>query len=136
MIKKTWSMTGKIVSGLGKGSYFVGLDWVQEQCMEKLGFRPYPGTLNLRIEGDALHLLEQLQNKKTEKLIPPDPEFCAAKVLPVTIENERGAIIVPDEAVRVHGKEVVEIMAPLRLKNALNVADGDSLTVVVSVVDK
>ena len=129
-------MTGKIVSGLGKGSYFVGLDWVQEQCMEKLGFKPYPGTLNLRIEGDTLHLLEQLQNKKNEKLIPPDPEFCAAKVLPVTIENERGAIIVPDEAVRVHGKELVEIMAPVKLKNALNVEDGDSLTVVVSVVDK
>ena len=136
MIKKTWSMTGKIVSGLGKGTYFVALDWVQEQCMEKLGFRPYPGTLNLRIEGDTLHLLEQLQNKKTEELIPPDPEFCAAKVLPVTIENERGAIIIPEEAVRVHGKEVVEIMAPLRLKNALNVEDGDSLTVVVSAIDK
>ena len=28
MIKKTWSMTGKIVSGLGKGPYFVGLDHV------------------------------------------------------------------------------------------------------------
>jgi len=57
-------------------------------------------------------------------------------VLPVTINNESGAIIIPDEAVRVHGNEVVEIMAPLRLKNALNVEDGDSLTVVVSAVDR
>ena len=55
--------------------------------------------------------------------------------MPVTIENEKGAMVIPDEAVCVHGKEIVEILAPLRLKNALNVEDGNSLTVVVTTSD-
>ena len=124
-------MSGKIVKGIQKASYFTNLDWVQKQCIEKLGFRPYPGTLNLRIEGDALHLLEVLQNEKTEELIPPDPKFCTAKVYPVVIGKEKCALLIPDESVRVHGAAIVEIIAPNRLKDALNVGDGDSLTVVI-----
>ncbi len=132
MEKKTWVLTGKIVRGVQKASYFTGLDWVREQCLEKLGFSPYPGTLNLSIEGNDLYTLEQLRNKETEKLIPPDPEFCEAKVFPVTVKHVKGAVIIPDEAVRVHGNEVIEVLAPLRLKNALHVDDGDLLTIVVT----
>ena len=133
MVKKTWLLTGRIVSGVQKAAFFTGLEWVQKQCKEKLGFEPYPGTLNLRVEVDGVQVLEQLQTVEGEKLIPPDPEFCEAKVLPVCIGSEKGAILIPEEDVRVHGDRIVEVIAPLRLKDALDVADVEAVTLVISV---
>ena len=130
-MNKELVLTGKIVSGVRQAAYFTQLDWVQDQCMDKLGFRPYPGTLNLEIEEDGLPVLEELQKQEAKKLIPTDPNFCTARVLPVSLGSERGAIIIPAEDVQVHGKNIVEIIAPLMIKDALNLNDGDSLTVVI-----
>ena len=43
------TIIGTIHSGAGKGAFFMQLDWVVRQCELKLGFVPYPGTLNLRV---------------------------------------------------------------------------------------
>ncbi|SPD72430.1 conserved hypothetical protein [uncultured Desulfobacterium sp.] len=124
-------MCGKIVGGIKKASYFTNLDWVQEQCMTKLGFRPHPGTLNLQIENDCLQILEQLKLEPCDALVPPDPGFCSARIYPVIIGKEKGALLMPEESVRVHGDAIVELIAPKSLKDALNVDDGDSLTVII-----
>lgn len=129
-MNKKWELTGKIVAGVKQAAYFTQLDWVQQQCMEKLGFRPCPGTLNLEIQKDSLAIIGELQKKRgVKELVPPDPGFCSARILPVFLGKERGAIIIPDEEVQVHEKNVVEVIAPVNLKEALRVSNGDSLTV-------
>jgi CTP-dependent riboflavin kinase len=130
-MQNQWVLNGKVVSGVGKAAYFTQLDWVQEQCMEKLGFRPYPGTLNLEISEESLPIVEALQGEQGIELIPPDREFCAAKAMLLSVGSVSGAIIIPAEDVRVHGKNIVEVISPLRLKDALHVKDGDSLTLIV-----
>ena len=37
----------------------------------------------------------------------------------------------PAAEVRVHGKNIVEVIAPVNLKEKLGVADGDSITLVL-----
>lgn len=127
--KNNWVLKGKIVSGVKEGAFFTQLDWVQEQCREKLGFRPYPGTLNLELSSEYFPVIDEIQKLEGVTLISPDPAFCSGKALPVKIQGISGAIIVPGDEVRVHGKNIVEIIAPLRLKEVLNVSDGDSVRV-------
>ncbi len=122
-------ITGKAATGKGEAAFFTQLDWVQEQCRHKLGFSPYPGTLNLVLTEDSLPVIEALQREKGIELIPPDPNFCAASAFPVTIDTLKGAIIVPAEDVRIHGKSIIEVLAPVRLKTALKIADGDQVLV-------
>src|SRR5213593_4925110 len=38
-----------VFSGLSEGSYYMGLEGYRKQFRAKLGFDPYPGTLNLRV---------------------------------------------------------------------------------------
>ena len=118
-------ITGKIIGGAGEGVYFTQIDWVQQQCDEKLGYKPYPGTLNLEISEEFLPAIESLDQKKAIELISPDPKFCNAMVFQVSLGDIRGAIILPEEKVRIHPKNIIEIIAPLNLKAALNVDDGD-----------
>ena len=53
-----WVLTGEIVSGAREAVFFTQLDWVQEQCKTKLGFKPYPGTLNLEINKEKWSVVE------------------------------------------------------------------------------
>jgi len=125
-------ISGKIISGAKQGAFFTQLDWVKEQCLQKLGFEPWPGTLNLEISMDRVDLIEELREKGGIELIPPDANYCSGHVLPVSIEGIPAAIVIPAEDVRVHAKNIVEIIAPERLKEALDVQDGDWVTVEIS----
>jgi CTP-dependent riboflavin kinase len=124
------TVTGKIVNGEKKGAFFTQLDWVQDQCQEKLGFKPFPGTLNLEIETEKIPHIEALLKRSGLELVPPDPNFCAGRVYPVSIMGVIGAIIAPAEDVRVHGKNIIELIAPTCLKDAMDVDDGDEIMLV------
>jgi len=124
-MKKPTVLQGKIVSGVRKAAVFTRLDWVQAQCLEKLAFRPYPGTLNVELDGESLRAFDRLDTAAAVRLSPPDPIFCEARAMAVTVEGTPGAIIIPAEAVRVHGKQIIEVLAPVRLRDALQRDDGD-----------
>ena len=130
LTEKDLIISGKIVGGAGEGAYFTQIGWVQQQCDEKLGFKPYPGTLNLEISEEFLPAIELLDQKTGIELISPDPQFCNAMVFQVSLQDIIGAVILPEEKVRVHPKNIIEIIAPLNIKASLNVKDGDSLNVV------
>ncbi len=124
-------LSGKIVSGIKQGAFFTQLDWVQEQCLEKLGFKPYPGTLNLEIANENMAIMEALQTQDGIELVPPDSNFCAGFVYPITLEGISGAMVAPAEDVKVHGKNIIEIISHLGLKDALGVEDGDWVTLTI-----
>lgn len=124
-------INGKIVSGTGEGAYFTQIDWVQQQCDEKLGFKPYPGTLNLEILKEFLPAIVLLDQEKGIELISPDPQFCSAMVFQVLLGDIIGALILPEEKVRVHPKSIIEIIAPVNIKETLNVKDGDFLKIII-----
>jgi CTP-dependent riboflavin kinase len=130
LTEKDLIISGKIVGGAGEGAYFTQIGWVQQQCDEKLGFKPYPGTLNLEISEEFLPAIELLDQKTGIELISPDPQFCNAMVFQVSLQGIIGAVILPEEKVRIHPKNIIEIIAPLNIKASLNVKDGDSLNVV------
>lgn len=125
-------ITGKIISGAGKGAFFTRIDWVLSQCNEKLGFKLHPGTLNLEISAEDLPIIESLDEEKGIALISPDPKFCNASAFPVLLGEISAAIIIPEEKVRVHPKNIIEIIAPVNLKASLNVKDGDMVTVALN----
>jgi CTP-dependent riboflavin kinase len=126
-MKSTITITGRIVSGIKKGAYFTQLEWVQDQCQEKLGFKPYPGTLNLEIEAEAIPIVDALRQGEGIELASPDADFCSGHVYRVSVMGVSGAIVAPAEDVSVHGKNIIEIIAPISLKEALDVKDGDEI---------
>lgn len=122
---------GKIVSGAGQGAFFTQLEWVRSQCLTKLGFVPWPGTLNLEIEIKQVALIEEMRLKNGIELISPDQNYCSGYVMPASIEGVSAAIIIPAEDVRVHPKNIVEIIAAQCFKETLGVKDGDSIDLTI-----
>lgn len=126
-----WILKGRILSGAKRGAFFTQLEWVQDQCLTKLGFRPYAGTLNIEVQEAYVPSIEELQKVEGIELVPPDPEYCSGRTLHADIGGVPGALIIPEEGVRIHGKRILEVMAGIGLKEALNLKDGDMVTLVV-----
>ena len=125
-------IAGQIISGAKQGAFFTQLDWVREQCLGKLGFAPWPGTLNLEISMDHVAVIEELKVTEGLELVSPDSDYCSGHVFPVSIEGLSAAIVLPAEDVRVHAKNIIEIISPEMLKSALKVIDGDWLTLTIN----
>ncbi len=125
-------ITGIIEEGKGQGAFFVGLEWVVEQFERAMGFKPFPGTLNVRVSPEDVSELERLFSDNDFELIPDDPQFCTARVKRLNVNGLPAAAVLPSEDVRIHGKDVIEIMAGCHVKQALSLDDGDRVTLTVS----
>jgi len=121
-------ITGTLFSGLGDGAKFVKLDWVESQIEEKLGFRPYHGTINLRLDMESIDLVRKLKDDDGVKIVPPDPKFCIAKTFKAKIMGKvQGAIILPEATV--HAEDTLELLAPINMREELDLKDGQQVEV-------
>ncbi len=123
---------GKVFSGLGEGRYYVSLDGYKRQFIDKLGFEPYPGTLNIRIPKEELYFRRRL-NCENGILISGfstgDRTFGDVKAFKCKVNGINGAVVIPQ---RTHYPlNVLEIIAPVKLRDALNLKDGDIVEVEV-----
>ena len=111
-------LDGKLCSGLGEGARFTCLDWVETEFRKKLGFVPYPGTLNLSLDGDAWAVTRLMLKQAEGIAIDPPPGFCAAKCFEVLINDcTAGALVLPDVAA--YPTDKAEIVAPLSVRQLL-----------------
>lgn len=118
-----------VFSDLGQAASFMSLAWVQKALREGLGFSPYPATLNLRLEAEeAIAVWREVRSRAGGIVIdPPDPSCCRARCFRVDIEGrQEGAVLLPE--VEGYPANKIEVVAPVRLKEALKVKDGDEIT--------
>ena len=47
-------LAGNVFSGFGEGGYYVSREGYRDQFERKLGFKPYPGTLNLQLTSSEI----------------------------------------------------------------------------------
>ncbi len=115
--------------GRGQGNAFTQLDWVREQFRDKLGFEPYPGTLNVQVDDRAARAAAQ--TPPGILIEPATPEYCAARCWRVRINGRVDAAwIVPD--VPNYPDDLVELMAPVALREELGLAEGDAVLIEIS----
>ncbi len=123
---------GKVFSGVGEGRYYVSLEGYRKQFVEKLGFNPYPGTLNLRIPKEEMYFRNRLEEENgilIEGFKTKDRTFGEVKAFACRIGGIKGAVVIPK---RTHyPKDIMEIIAPVKLREALNLKDGDFVEVEV-----
>lgn len=122
-------ISGHVVKGAERASYFTNLPWVQAQCLKKLGFKPWPGTLNISVDSHAADFIVSMNKSGSTLLEPPDSSFCTAEIRAVSINDAPAALIVPEKKVNIHGDQIIEILAPVHLRTSLNLQDGDLVNV-------
>ena len=131
----SFTICGVITSGMGEGEYYMNMDEYANQFETNLGFRPFPGTLNLDLEGkdDILsrQRLSELPGIAIEGFKKEGRTFGSVKCFKAEIEKEKGAVVVP--ARTHHSNDTLEIISPHKIRKSLDVNDGDRVCVKVRI---
>lgn len=122
--KKPMKINGVVKKGIGEGRYYINLKGYQKEFKSKLGFLPYPGTLNLELKEKRPNLdYKEIKGFRTKKR-----SYGGLKFYKIKIANKiDAAIVIPDRSN--HGEEILEIIAPVCLREKLKLKDEDKLAV-------
>jgi riboflavin kinase len=128
------NISGMVISGAGKGSYFISQKIYSNQFQEKLGFKPFPGTFNIQINEDNLNQIAQIPAEEMGT-IEGREEFGDVKYIKASLNGEiNGALVFPVKTQ--HPQDILEFIASDHLREKLNLNDGDLVTMNIKVIRK
>ncbi|MBI2654545.1 CTP-dependent riboflavin kinase [Candidatus Woesearchaeota archaeon] len=119
-------ISGIVVRGLGEGTYFMSMPDYQKEIEEKLGFKTYPGTLNLRIDAKKVNLLRNFKKIIIDGFKQGNKTFGGVDCYRAKIKDINGAVIIPHTSK--HKKNIIEFIASVHLKSELKLKDGDKIS--------
>lgn len=128
----TLRLAGVVVSGLGEGAFYMSLEGYRTRISQAFGFDPYPGTLNVRLDPSSLpyrRYLDALPGIAIPGFTNALRTYGGVKGFRATLGGIRGAVIMPERTH--HPPDIVEVIAPVKLREVLGLKDGDRVEIAV-----
>jgi len=149
----TVTLRGRVTGGMGEGRHYISLSGYMRQFRDRLGYEPFPGTLNVSLDADSVRRragVGSLTPVPIDGWEDDERTFGPAACYPARVravadgeaagdgdgEGEEGRtydgahIIVPERTH--HDDSQLELIAPDRLRDALSLADDDVVAVHVT----
>ena len=114
-------MSATVETGVGEAADFVAL--VEEELTAALGFRPFPGTLNV----DRLPVIDELPERRLAHGNLSNEHCDGVVVRPCSVGGVRATVLRPLMDDYPEGK--IELLAPVRLRSLFDLDDGDAVPV-------
>lgn len=122
---------GNITSGMGKGTFFMSQDFYIKQFEEKLHFKPFIGTLNIKIDAVGVDDVSTIPNEKFG-LIHGQGKFGDVKFIKAILNDKvQGALIFPGKTKHTH--DILEFISDKNLRKYLKLEDGDFASVIIEI---
>ncbi|MCL2143423.1 MAG: DUF120 domain-containing protein [Methanomassiliicoccaceae archaeon] len=125
------TLRGRIVTGMGEGGYYITQRPYMEQFQGKLDFKPFEGTLNVKVAKEDLGKLEVIRSMPGHVIDGFEKDgrtFGNVIAYKAKIHNIDCAIVVPE---RSHYEDMLELVCKYHLRRTLSINDGDDVDVVV-----
>jgi riboflavin kinase len=137
-IQTTIGFEGRVVSGMGEGAYYMSLEGYRKQFYQKLGYEPYPGTLNVKLVDkifrDARREIGKYPSIFIDGFSDNKRTYGWAKCYIAHINDgiiRNAAVLVLE---RTHYDEsMLEIVAPVSIKDTVGIHNGDKIRIEILV---
>jgi riboflavin kinase, archaea type len=128
------NFNGVLVSGMGEGKYYMSLEGYREQFVRRIGYIPFPGTLNIKLI-DSLSLenrakIESFRYQLIDGFHDSERTYGWVKCYPVIIngnKNIRSDLLILERTH--HDKNMLEIISPANIKKVLRLKNGNNVKV-------
>ena len=125
---------GIVTSGLGKAGTFIKKDTYQKQYQNKLVFKPFAGTLNVKLKSNVeINLKEKYIDNL--KIIKGNDKLGDVYFLKAKISNneltKNGAILFPTKTV--HKMDTIEFVAEEKLRETMNLKDKSKVNITITI---
>lgn len=132
-------LAGVLVSGMGEGAYYMTLDGYTRQFKSKVGYIPFPGTLNIQLtlreyKDAARRLRSERAGITIESFSDKNRTYGSARCFPALMytKDHRGDGIPCDLIVLErthHDDSIVELISKVCLRESAKISDGSELVV-------
>ncbi|MEM3555164.1 MAG: DUF120 domain-containing protein [Candidatus Micrarchaeia archaeon] len=124
-------ISGYVVSGLKDGQYYLSLPRYVRQFEKKLGFSPFPGTLNVVIdERDKKLMLSRMRGIMVNGFSIGRRVLGKVKCFPAVINDKvEGALVLPERSH--YNSGTVEVISKYNLRKVLKLKDGSRVRIKV-----
>jgi len=129
-------LKGVVTSGLGEGAVYMSIPQYRARFAELLGYEPFAGTLNVKLYDEYVPVRRTLRDAagyRIEGFSVNGRVYGGVTVYKASIRgHDRSAECALLELdVTKHGPEVVELIAPVKLRDVLKLKDGDPVEILV-----
>src|SRR5574338_136887 len=127
--------TGHIISGMGEGAYYMAMKGYTKQFKSKLGYIPFPGTLNVKLKDkkfvEAKHELETHDGIRINGFSDGKRTYGWVKCYPAKINNVNAALILLERTH--HDDSIIELISAENIKKATKLSTGSKVTIRVPI---
>ncbi|MFX1453015.1 MAG: DUF120 domain-containing protein [Promethearchaeota archaeon] len=129
---------GELFEGMGEGGYYVSHEGYKKQFLKKLDFNDiYPGTLNLKLINEENIQKRKILLDKKESGIKihgfknKDRTYGDVTCYKCKVNDSIDGALLAIQRTSYHQESVIEIIAPIYLRDALNIKNGDIIRIKV-----
>ena len=123
-------LSGVVISGLGEGAFYISLEGYRRAIERLLGFTPYPGTFNVKLDPQSVpyrRYLDSLPGILIAGFSNDVRTYGAVKAFRARIRGIESAVVMPERTH--HPSDVIEVVAPVKLRDVLGLRDGDRVEI-------
>jgi riboflavin kinase, archaea type len=128
---------GRVFSGMGRGRYYVGHPEYQKRFEVLLGYRPYPGTLNVKLEDEGevqkMRSLRSGNGRRLEGFVASGESMSAVACFKGELGGEEVAVLSIE--VTHYNDTVAELISPTYLRGKLGIVDGEAVLFTAETLD-
>jgi riboflavin kinase len=130
---------GNIISGMGEGAYYMSMKGYTKQFKSKLGYVPFPGTLNIKLKDkkfiEAKRELDAHDGIKIDGFSDGKRTYGWVKCYPAKINNSVDGMLITLERTH-YDDSILELISHTNIKKAAKLSSGSQISIRVPISSK
>jgi riboflavin kinase len=125
-------LSGTLVSGMGEGAYYMSLKGYTKQFSTKIGYVPFPGTLNIKLDKkehvEALRQLNSFEGIRIDGFSDGKRTYGWVKCYHCTLNGKIGCELILLERTH-HDNSIVELISETDIRKKIGLKNGSKVTI-------
>ena len=125
-------LNGSVISGLGEGAYYMSLKGYTKQFKAKIGYVPFPGTLNIKLNQlqttQIIQQLDEIDNMTLDPFSDGKRTYGWVKCFHAILNDSIKCELIRLERTH-HDNSVIELISKNNLRKTARLKTGSKVTV-------
>lgn len=129
-------ISGTLVSGMGEGAYYMSLPGYTKQFKTKIGYVPFPGTLNVKLDqiqfAQSIEQFDDLDGKLIDGFCDGKRTYGWVKCFKGTINKTIECNLIRLERTH-HDPSIIELISQVNIRETGKLKDGAKLEIKIPI---
>ncbi len=129
-------LQGTVVSGIGEGAYYMSLKGYTKQFKNKIGYVPFPGTLNISLIKneyiESIHQFDALEGILIKGFSDEKRTYGWVRCFKAKLNKSIDCELIRLER-SLHDKKIIELISKINLRKAAKLSDESIVTITIPI---